>query len=474
MSVAGQPAAAPPARAGLSKGYVSYALTLLLVIYTLNFVDRQIVSILGEDIKRDLKIDDTAFGLLGGPAFALFYTVLGIPIARFAERANRVTIISAAVATWSAFTALCGVATGFAQMLAFRIGVGVGEAGCTPPAHALISDYVPPEKRASALAFYSLGVPVGTFAGFAVGAAVAAQFGWRTAFLAVGIPGVIIALVARFTLKEPRSLGLAPTAPAQGASFGSALATLSARPSYWWLSLAATFVSFLGYGHAYFLPAYLARVHGMSLQERGFGMAVMVLIAGGIGTWLGGVLADAGAKRDARAYATLPVIALIAGGPFFYAGMLMAKGTVAIGGMSFASGFVALAFLAAPTALNSIWYGPVYAAVQNLFPAHVRATAVAVMFFIINLVGLGLGPLVVGALSDVFAAQHFGALDTASFTAACPAASKDAACALARAEGVRQSLIVTSAVGLLAIFSFLMARVSLRKDLAASQAAGVN
>src|SRR5690606_20322134 len=167
---------------GLSDGHVRYALYLLLGIYTLNFVDRQIVAVLGEDIKQALNLSDTQLGLLGGLAFALFYTVLGIPIARFAERGNRVAIISGAVAVWSGFTALCGTATSFWQILLYRFGVGVGEAGCAPPAHSLISDYVKPEKRASALALYSMGVPIGTFAGFALGAVIAANFGWRAAF----------------------------------------------------------------------------------------------------------------------------------------------------------------------------------------------------------------------------------------------------------------------------------------------------
>jgi len=213
---------------GLSDANVRYALWLLLGIYTLNFVDRQIVAVLGEDLKRDLNLDDTQFGLLGGLAFAVFYTVLGIPIARFAERGNRVSIISAALAIWSGFTALCGTATSFMQILLFRFGVGVGEAGCTPPAHSLISDYVKPEKRASALALYSMGVPIGTFVGFALGAVIAANYGWRAAFMLVGVPGVALAIIAFFTLKEPRKLGLAAP-PANKASFAEALRELSRR-----------------------------------------------------------------------------------------------------------------------------------------------------------------------------------------------------------------------------------------------------
>lgn len=466
MTTAQTPAAA---NAGpLSRSYVNYALTMLLIVYTLNFVDRQIVAILGEDIKEALQLDDGQFGLLGGLAFALFYTVLGIPIARLAERGNRVRIISVALAVWSGFTALCGVASNFVQILLFRVGVGVGEAGCTPPAHSLISDYVPPEKRASALALYSMGVPIGTFAGFALGAVIADTFGWRAAFFAVGLPGVALALITWFTLREPRMLGLAKLAPSHGAKFSDALKELASKPSYWCAVFAVTVVSFIGYGHAYFLPAYLARTHGMELQERGLGMAVMVLIAGVLGTWLGGRLADRAAQRDTRAYMSLPAIAFILGAPFFVAGMLVPAGEHTIAGVTIGSGYVALLLLALPTALNSIWYGPVYAAIQGLAKPHTRATAVAVMFFILNLVGLGLGPTIVGMLSDMFAAQHFGAADGAAFKAACPPRSPDAACQLAQAEGLKLSLLWSATVGVLALVFFALGRRTIREDLEAT------
>jgi len=447
---------------GLSDSSVRYGLWLLLLIYTLNFVDRQIVAVLGEDIKRDLGLDDTQLGLLGGLAFALFYTVLGIPIARFAERGNRVGIISAALAVWSGFTALCGTATSFAQILMYRFGVGVGEAGCTPPAHSLISDYVKPEKRASALALYSMGVPIGTFAGFALGAVIAANYGWRAAFFVVGIPGVLLAILTYFTMKEPRKLGLSPPSTHK-ASFSDALRELSSKPSYWYAVGGATVVSFLGYGHAYFLPAYLARMHGMGLQERGVSFAVMVLIAGVIGTWAGGKIADKYARKDARAYVTLPAIAFALGAPFFLAALFLPVGAN--------SGYMTLLLLAVPTAMNSVWYGPVYAAIQGLVKPHTRATAVAVMFFILNLIALGLGPTAVGFFSDMFAAQHFGAADTAAFKAACPPGGTEAACLISQAEGLRMSLLVTGGVVLIGLLSFWMASRTIRKDLADAQQA---
>lgn len=470
MSVTDAKASEPAKPAALSDGYVRYALGLLLLIYTLNFVDRQIVAILGEDLKKDLDLDDTQFGLLGGLAFALFYTILGIPIARMAETGNRVGIIAGAVAVWSGFTALCGGVQSFAQILLCRIGVGVGEAGCTPPAHSLISDYVPASRRASALAIYSMGVPIGSFAGYAIGALIAEHFGWRVAFFAVGLPGIVVALLAWFTLKEPRKMGLAGATQIKSPPFSDALKELASKPTYWWAVMGATLVSFLGYGHAYYVPAYLARVHEMGLQERGIALAVMTLFAGGFGTWLGGQIADRAAKKDVRAYMSVPAMSLIFGGPFFVVGMLMQNSAqISVGGTVISSGYLTLAMLAIPTMLNSLWYGPVYSTIQGLVHPRSRATAVAIMFFILNLIGLGGGPFFIGLLSDVFAAQHAGfASDLKAFKDACPQASAEATCLVARAEGVRSSLLWTGLLGFGGLFCFLMARRTVREDLAAA------
>jgi MFS family permease len=527
MSVADPAAGQSAAPAKLSPGKVSYALGFLLVIYTLNFVDRQIVAVLGEDIIRDLKLDDFQYSLLGGLVFALFYTVLGIPIARMAERGDRVLIISICLAIWSGFTALCGIAfgnvnmvllfgwtLGFWQILVFRIGVGVGEAGCTPPAHSLISDYADPAKRASALAIYSMGVPIGTMLGFGLGALVAdgwdtirvdpvAQWagfygwlhtlllpivdiatvpGWRMAFLVVGLPGVILAIMAWMTLPEPRRIaGVKKVAPSASTapSLSEALKELAATPSYAWAVLAATVISFLGYGHAYFFGSFLSRAHEMGLAERGMALAVMIGVAGVIGTWLGGQIADAAAKRDTRAYMSVPAVAFALGAPFFIAGMFLPKGVIATPFGDISSAYGTLALLAVPTLLNSIWYGPVYASVQGLVRPRTRATAVAIMLFVVNLVGLGLGPTVVGALSVHFGGQHFASLgfQAAEFAGTCRKLAADAgpdlaaACAASGAEGLRLSLVATSAVGLFALFCFIMARRTIREDLARVQAA---
>lgn len=443
----------------LSANYVRYALWLLLIIYTLNFVDRQIVAILAKPIKDELGLSDTQLGLLTGIAFAFFYTLLGIPIARFAEKGSRATIIGTAVIVWSGFTALSGMAQNFLQLFAARIGVGVGEAGCTPPAHALISDYVSPEKRASAIAFYSLGVPIGTAFGFLIGSQIGANYGWRIAFLAVGLPGILLGLLAIFTLKEPRKLGLVvASSGTRSAGLGEAIAVLAKKKSYIYCVLAATMISFLGYGHAVFMPQFYARVHGLDLKTIGMLSAITALVAGGLGTFLGGVMADRAAKSDARAYVTVPALAFLGGMPFFFVGMTSANLTVVV------------AMLAIPTFLNAMWYGPLYAAVQGLAPVRMRATAVAMMLFVINMIGLGLGPLLIGMGSDIFAKQMFAGPDAgttfALYCAKGASTAQSAACLTASAEGLRQSIILSIAVGVIALWAFWMARKTIVQDLA--------
>lgn len=447
--------------ATLTPSYVRYALWMLLLIYTLNFIDRQIISILGGQIKADLGITDTQFGMLVGLAFAFFYTILGIPIARVAERGNRAKIIGTAVVVWSAFTAICGLAQNFTQLLLARIGVGVGEAGCTPPAHSLISDYVPAEKRASAIAFYSLGVPVGSALGLILGGWIATQVDWRTAFFAVGIPGVLVGVVALLTLKEPRK-ALAQMTTAQKAaapSFGEAIKTLGTKKAYWWVVGAATTISFLGYGHATFLPQYLGRSFGMGLQEIGLALGIMTLISGILGTMIGGWFADRAARTDTRAYMSIPAIAFLLGCPFFYLAMTADSKWVAVGA------------LAVPTLMNSVWYGPVYASVQGLAPTRMRATAVAIMLFLVNMIGLGAGPTLIGLMSDIFANQHLqtlmpGAEAVKVMCSKGAAAAATPACLTSQAEGLRLSLLWSVLVGAFAVFCFWMARKTITSELA--------
>ena len=295
--------------------------------------------------------------------------------------------------------------------------------------------------------------------GFLVGALIAQHYGWRVAFFAVGLPGVLVGILAWFTLKEPRILGLTQQHKAGSApSFKDALKELSKRKSYWYAIFAATMLSFLGYGHAYFLPSFLTRVHEMGLAERGMAMAAMTLVSGVVGTLIGGMLADRAAKKDTRAYMIVPMIAFIIGVPFFWLAMFAETATMAI------------LFLAIPTLLNSLWFGPVYAAVQSLVQSRTRATAVAIMLFVVNMIGLGAGPTAIGFFSDFFANQHFAGIGGgAAYTDFCAkgaATAADALCKVAQAEGIRWSLLATSSVGVLVIFFFWMAQKTIVQDLA--------
>lgn len=431
----------------VSTGYRRYALWVLLIIYTLNFLDRQVVNILAEPIKRDLGLADWQLGMMTGLAFAIFYTVLGIPIARLAETKNRPMIIGASVAAWSAFTVLCGFTQNFWQLILMRIGVGVGEAGCTPPAHSLITDYVPKEKRASAIAFYSIGTPLGTLAGMAMGGLVADAYGWRVAFMVAGAPGVIFALIAAFTLVEPRRQLAADIAARAGAqiTFMAALTVLAAKKTFWLVALAAAIKAFIGYGYAPFIASFFFRNHGPELAQlaAGFGLKsagflglALGLIggtAGVIGAWLGGVLADRLGAKDLRAYVTVPAIASVVTIPIFITAISLDAPMAAIG------------LLSVNALLATLWYGPVYATAQSIVEPHMRATASAVLLLIINLIGLGLGPVAVGILSDVLAGPG----------------------GLGEAQGVRWALILSAGLGLVAFVLFWQARKTIREDMVA-------
>lgn len=439
-------AEAPP----FSKGYTRYAMGLLLGIYIINFLDRQVVNILAEPIKRDLGLADWQLGLMSGLAFALFYTFLGIPIARLAERKNRAVIIGSAVAVWSGFTALCATAGNFWQLVLYRVGVGVGEAGCTPPAHSLIVDYVPKAKRSSALAFYAMGTPLGSLLGLVLGGLVADAYGWRAAFLVAGVPGLLFAALAIFTLKEPRRLVAEHAARLQGASatFGQTMAYLATKRTFWFIAFAAAIKAFIGYGHAPFTASFFLRVHGeevaalaktvggvlgFDLGPIGFlGLALGVLsgIFGAGGSYLGGWIADKYGARDLRAQMVTPAIASLVVVPVYSAAILVPSVPVA------------LALLSVSYLLGTLWYGPVYGTGQSVVPPHMRATTAAILLFIINLIGLGLGPLAVGLLSDWF----------------------NVGLGLGSAEGVRWALIVAALFGVFAFACFWLARRTIRED----------
>lgn len=369
-------------------------LWLLLVVYIFNFLDRQIVNILAEPIRRDLDLSDTQIGLMTGIAFALFYTVLGLPIARYADRpgTDRAKLIAGALAIWSAMTALCGLAQNFGQLLLARIGVGVGEAGCTPAAHSLIADSVPAEKRASALAFYALGIPIGSLLGMLIGGILADTIGWRKAFLFVGAPGLLLAIVVVLFLRDPRRKQVldakAPAAPVLG--MGAAIKSLLLSRTYVLLLAAGSAASFLSYGKSTWTTIFFQRTHGLSTSEVGFWFGIGGGIAGITGTILGGWLADRFGRIDRRHVMTAPAIGMAIAAPMAYAAYFMTDWRLA------------LLLLLIPTLLNSLYYGPTYSSAQGLVPLQARAMASAALLFCQNLIGLGLGPLFFGMLSDWF------------------------------------------------------------------------
>ena len=374
-------------------------LWILLIVYIFNFLDRQIVNILAEPIKADLGLSDTELGLLAGPAFAVFYALLGIPIARYADRegTNRVRLIALALAIWSAMTAVCGLAQNFVQLLLARIGVGVGEAGCTPAAHSLISDSVVPEKRSSAIAFYGLGVPIGSLLGLILGGIVNDLYGWRIALMLVGAPGMLLALVVLFVMREPRHHRpvetTATAAPAQLPARQAMREIFSSR-AFLYILIAASVTAFLGYGKALWTISFFIRSHGLSTTEAGLSMAVVLGLAGVFGTWLGGKCADIFGKRDKRHILTLPAYGMAVGAPILFLGYQMDDWRVAV------------ALLIVPTILNSAYYGPAYACVQGLVRPQARAVAASIMLFGQNLIGLGFGPFLFGVLSDALAPAY--------------------------------------------------------------------
>jgi MFS family permease len=377
-----------------SDAYRRYVLGLLLVVYVVNFIDRSILNILLEPIKREFDPSDTALGFLAGPTFAIFYATLGIPLARWADRGVRRDIIALALFLWSGMTALCGLARSFPQLVLARVGVGIGEAGCSPPAHSILSDYYPPERRGTAFAIYALGIPIGTAFGFFTGGWIAEALGWRSAFLLVGLPGVVLALIVRLTLREPprghaearRDAGPAP------APF-AVMRTMWRLATFRHLAAAATLHAFVGYGLANWNAAFLIRTHGMSLGEVGTWLSLIAIVFGGLGTFLGGYLSDRLAPRDVRWSLWVPGVSTLVAVPF------------AVGFYLWPEPHVALAFAGIPVFFGAMYLGPTFALTQALAPLRMRAVASAFLLFLLNLIGLGLGPQGVGIASDLLAPE---------------------------------------------------------------------
>ena len=383
----------------IGPNYRKYALGILLIGYIINFVDRSILSLLLEPIKLELALTDSQLGFLGGLAFAVFYTFLGIPIAALADRRSRVKILAVSMVIWSAMTAICGLANNFLTLLLARIGVGIGEAGASPPSHSLISDYFPIETRATALSIYALGIPLGTMIGSFVGGWGADTLGWRYTFFLVGVPGIIFAFVVWFTLREPaRGMSdiklsqpsAAPVETAPPPPVKTVLKLLWSKTSFRHLAFAAGLHAFVSYGAGTWNAPFFVRIHEMSLTDIGSILAAIAGV-GAIGTFFGGYISDKLSDRtnDKRWYFWVPGIATLVMVPFQLVAYLY-------GGV-----WVVVASLMMVAILGSAYLGPSFAMTQALVSLRMRAVASAILLFVLNLIGMGLGPYFVGILSDL-------------------------------------------------------------------------
>jgi predicted MFS family arabinose efflux permease len=409
-----------------------YALAILVVVYTVNFVDRQILSILIKPIKEELNLSFTEMGLLSGLAFAVFYATLGIPIARYADRGNRRNLIALAVGIWSVMTALSGLALNFWHLLIARIGVGIGEAGCSPPAHSMISDFYPAEQRATALGIYSLGIPIGLMIGLFVGGWINELYGWRMAFFVVGLPGVLLALLVRFTIHEPeRGMAEGRVAADAQPSINETLTYLWNKQSFRHLAFAAALTAFVGYGVVTWVPTFLGLSFGMDTGQIGTWWGLILGVPGGLGIVVGGYLADNFGARDTRWYLWTTAVALIVSIPFSVYAYMAEIANIA---------FIAMII---PIFLGNFYQATTFSQTQGLVELRMRAVASGILLFIINIIGLGLGPTLVGVITDLLE----------------PAYGQ---------EALRYSLVIITLVNFWAAYHYYVAGKHLKKDLVLS------
>jgi predicted MFS family arabinose efflux permease len=391
------PATASDEAKPFSRSYVNAALWILMIVSFLNYVDRMVLNILAEPIKRDLGLSDTQLGLLTGLAFGLFYSTLALPLARLTDnqKTNRIGLIAVSMGVWSGMTMLCGMAQNFLQLFLSRVGIGIGEAGPIPAAHSLITDMVPRAKHASALAIFGLGAPLGGLVGLAAGGLIADAYGWRAAFWIAGAPGVLFALALPLFLKEPRRASSQAAQDARAAvprvSVKEALAEVGTSKAYIYLVVAAAFVAFLSYGKAAWQAVLFIRVFGLTPGQAGLSLGLLGGIVGVLGTYLGGFLADRLGARRASLILAGPAIGLVLAAPLQVVGYLTADWRVA------------LVLIVVPGLATGMFYGPTFSCVQRLVRPATRATAVAIMLFVVNVIGTGLGPLLFGIMSDVMA-----------------------------------------------------------------------
>lgn len=367
-----------------------WTLGMLTSIYLVNFIDRQILPILLPQVKAEFGLSDSALGLLVGPTFALFYATMGLPLALLADRVDRKRLIAVSLALFSAMTIACGLVTQFWQLAVARVLTGVGEAGTGPASQTMITDLYPPQRRARAQAVYATGANLGVLVAFAAGGAIAQAWGWRTAFIAAGLPGLVIAVVLLATVRTPaRGAQDGEAAQADAVPLGTVMRQLWASKAFRWTALGACTTCFTAYSLGGFFPLFLSRSHGMSTREIGLAMALIIGVCGGLATYFAGHVADRLGRRDRRWYAWVPAIAALAPLPLAPI-CFLAQDTG-----------IALAAAVVPLALTAAFIGPTITVIQQLVPVRSRATAVATLILIDNIIGLGLGPQFVGIASDL-------------------------------------------------------------------------
>ncbi|WP_282145648.1 spinster family MFS transporter [Alteromonas stellipolaris] len=431
---------APVEKADTSRAYRNYVLVILTLVYAFNFIDRQIIGILSPFIKADLGLDDAQLGLLKGVYFAILYTVVGIPIAWLADRYSRVNIIAISLTLWSGFTAASGLAMNYTQLALARIGVGIGEAGGSPPSHSIISDLFPKEKRAGALAVYSLGIPFGVMLAF-FASAFFLQGGsadWRTVMISVGLPGVLLALLLKFTVKEPKRTESVQTEDAEKPSVSASLKTLLKIPTWWGMALGISFGSFGNYAISTWIIDYYVRAFaGLDITQLLIAFGIINGSAYALGVWLGGYIADRWGKQNKKAYALLPAIALIIGVPAFYFSLQVNDLWLSVGLMTF------LLFT------SGSYLGPSFAMAQTLAPINVRAMSTALFFFVLNIIALGGGPTLTGIISQALVPS------------------------LGEVEALRQSLLYLIVPYALSIIVFLWTSTKIVKDWEMAESRGL-
>lgn len=426
--------ATPLQERSFSRTYQWYALGTLFVVYVFNFIDRSVLSILLEPIKRDLHVSDTALGFLSGFAFAAFYTGFGLPIARLADRGVRRNVLVVCLSIWSAMTALCGFAQNFVHLLLARMGVAIGEAGGSPPSHSMISDLFPQHQRATALGIYALGIPVGSMIGYLAGGWINDAFNWRHAFMIVGAPGLLLAVLVRLTLKEPPRGMSEPVYVVAGATpaIGTVFRFLWQRRSFRWLAIGAGFQAFTGYGSGAWIPPMFERSHGLSSTD--IGIALFWLGVPSIaGTFLGGWICDRLSHRDVRWYVLMPAWVTLATVPFSAFSYLTSDP------------WVAFWVLVIPNLLGGVYLAPTFSLTQGLVGLRMRAVAASLVLFALNIIGMGFGPQYVGFMSDVL--DRFTDLGT---------------------DSLRWSLVSSLLFCFIATFCYVRAARSLKHDLARS------